>query len=88
MGSGCAGPKEPPPRSIKVIDDSVIATVKLNLKSDPDVASQNLDVYAENGLVALRGTAPTEEIKAKAEAIARKSAHVEKVANHIDVVSQ
>lgn len=85
LGSGCAGPKEPPPRSIQTIDDSVIATVKLNLKTDPDIAASNLQVSAENGLVTLRGNVPSEEVKAKAESIAKKSARVDKVANHLEV---
>lgn len=82
---GCAGPKEPPPRSIQTIDDSVISTVKLNLKTDADLAASNLQVSAENGLVVLRGNVPSEEAKVKAEEIAKKSARVDKVANHLEV---
>lgn len=85
FGSGCPKPKEPPPRSIQAIDDSVIATVKLNLKTDPDIAASNIDVSAENGLVALRGQVPSEDVKARAESIVKKSAKVEKVANHLEV---
>lgn len=87
--SGCApsgsASTDPPPSSIKPIDQTVLATVKMNLKTDPDLAASNLDVKAENGLVVLRGTVPSQEARKRAEDIAKKSAKVEKVANHLEV---
>jgi osmotically-inducible protein OsmY len=83
--SGCAGPTEPPPTSIKPIDQSVVAAVKMNLKTDGELAGCVIRVEAENELLILRGEVPTEEAKARAEQIALKSAKVEKVANHLEV---
>lgn len=83
--AGCAGPKEPPPRSIKAIDQSVVATVKMNLKTDPTLASSSIQVMAENNLLVLRGTVPTQEAKDKAEQIALKTPKIDKIANHLEV---
>lgn len=84
---GCAGgkPSEPPPRSIQAIDQSVVATTQMNLKTDVELAGSGLTVAAENGLLVLRGTVPSDEAKARAQAIAEKSAGVAKVANHLEV---
>jgi osmotically-inducible protein OsmY len=86
---GCSTqPKDPPPSSIKAIDSTVVTTCKLNLKSDIELASSDIKVSAENDLLVLRGTVPSEEAKAKAEQIALKTARVEKVANHLEVKPQ
>jgi len=83
---GCStAPKDPPPSSIKAIDQSVITAVKMNMKTDMVLAGCKIDVGAENGLIVLRGFVPTEEAKAKAEELALKGAKVEKVANHLEV---
>lgn len=84
--AGCSTePKEPPISSIKPIDQSVVAAVKMNLKTDAELAASNLEVKAENELLILRGTVPSPEAKERAEAIALKSAGVGKVANHLEV---
>ena len=84
--AGCSTePKEPPINSIKPIDQSVVATVKMNLKTDAELAASNLEVKAENDLLILRGTVPSQEARERAEAIALKSAGVGKVANHVEV---
>ena len=83
--AGCAGPKEPPPRSIKAIDQTVVATVRMNLKTDAELASSTIQVSAENELLVLRGSVPSEAAKQKAEEIALKTPRVEKVANHLEV---
>jgi len=86
--SGCTpAPKEPPPRSIKAIDDSVVATVKMNLKTDPTLAASTIEVKAENELLVLQGQVPSQEAKDKAEELAKKAPKVEKVANHLEVVA-
>ena len=83
---GCStAPQEPPPRSIKAIDQSVIATVKMNLKTDPVLAGCNIDVKAENGLLVLRGFVPNQEARDKAEEIALKTPKIEKVGNHLEI---
>ena len=84
--SGCStAPKDPPPSSIRAIDAAVINMVKMNLKTDPVLASCQIDVKGENGLLVLRGDVPTQEAREKAEEIALKSAKVEKVGNHLEV---
>lgn len=82
---GCAGPSEPPPTSIKPIDQSIVATVQMNLKTDPELAASGIQVSAENDLLVLRGTVPSEDAKARAEAIAKKTPRIEKIANHLEV---
>ena len=86
--AGCAGPKEPPPRSIKAIDQTVVATVRMNLKTDAELASSTIQVKAENDLLILRGSVPSEAARKKAEEIALKTPKVEKVANHLEVATQ
>ena len=84
----CAGPADPPPTSIKVLDKSVATAVQLNLKSDVELATCSIKVSAENELLVLRGTVPSEEAKSRAEKLALKTSKVEKVANHLEVVEQ
>jgi hypothetical protein len=86
--SACAGPSEPPPSSIKPIDQSVVATVQMNLKTDPELAASGIMVQAENDLLVLRGSVPSEEAKKRAEEIARKTPRIEKIANHLEVTGQ
>ena len=81
----CSGPKEPPPRSIQAIDQSIVATVQMNLKTDPELAASGIQVAAENDLLVLRGTVTSEAAKKKAEEIAKKTPRIEKIANHIEV---
>ncbi len=84
--SGCAGPKDPPPTSIVPIDKSIVAAVRMSLKSDMELAQSSIDVQAENDLLVLRGSVPSEAAKARAEKIALGTARIEKVANHLEVV--
>lgn len=84
--SGCAvAPQDPPPSSIKAIDQTVVATTQMNLKTDAELAASQIKVSAENNLLVLRGTVPSEDAKKRAEEIALKTARVEKVANHLEV---
>lgn len=82
--AGCA-PKEGQLNSIEPIDKSVVATVQMNLKTDPELAASSLTVDAENNLLVLRGTVPSEAAKKRAEEIAKKTPRIEKVANHLEV---
>lgn len=84
--SGCAGPKDPPPTSIKPLDQGVVAAVRMSLKSDMELAQSSIEVQAENNLLVLRGTVPSEAAKARAEKIALGTPRIEKVANHLTVV--
>lgn len=82
--AGCA-PKEGPLNSIEPIDKSVVATVQMNLKTDAELAASSLTVSAENELLILRGTVPSEAAKKRAEEIAMKTPRITKVANHLEV---
>lgn len=87
LAGGCAltQPKEPPINSIKPIDQSAVATVKMNLKTDAELAASSIEVKAENDLLVLQGVVPSEEAKKRAEEIAKKTPKIEKVANHLEV---
>lgn len=85
LGCGAGAPAEPPPRSIQAIDQSMVATTQMNLKTDPELAASGITVMAENNLLVLRGTVPNEAAKKRAEELAKKTARVEKVANHLEV---
>ncbi|MGV8121009.1 MAG: BON domain-containing protein [Candidatus Xenobiia bacterium LiM19] len=82
---GCASPP-PPPNSIAPLDTSKLTAVKAGLNTDPDVASQRLDVSVINDEVTLSGTVPNEEIKKKAEELAARTHGITKVTNNIKVV--
>lgn len=85
LAVGCAGPTEPPPSSIKPIDQATVSAVQVQLKQDPILAGCVLKASAQNDMVVLTGEVPTEESKKKAEQLARSVHGVEKVANHINV---
>ncbi len=83
---GCASPA-PPPQSIAPLDTSKLTAVKASLNTDPDVASQRLDVSVINEQVTLSGTVPNEEIRKKAEELAARTHGITKVINNIKVAS-
>jgi hypothetical protein len=84
--AGCAGPTEPPPSSIKPIDQATIAAVNVQLKQDPILAGCVLTAKAQNDMVILTGDVPSEASKQKAQELALTVHGVKKVANHIKVV--
>jgi predicted small lipoprotein YifL len=86
--TACVGPQSVPPSSIKPIDQSVVATVQMNLKTDPELAASGITVAAENDLLVLRGTVPSEAAKARAESIAKKTPRITKIANHLEVTGE
>jgi osmotically-inducible protein OsmY len=57
----------------------------MNLKTDPELAASGIKVKAENNLLILSGTVPSEDAKKRAEAIAKKTPRIEKIANHLVV---
>lgn len=85
LSTACAGPAEPPPSSIQVLDKTKLTAVEANLKTDAELASCGIQVSAENDMVVLKGSVPSEEARAKAEALARKVEGIQKVANHLVV---
>ncbi|MEW6279171.1 MAG: BON domain-containing protein [Candidatus Eremiobacterota bacterium] len=93
LAPGCgggAGPgsNEPPPNSIKPIDKATLVAVEQALKTDPILAGCVITVKAENELVVLQGEVPTEESKAKAELLAKRTQGVARIANHLVVKPQ
>lgn len=82
----CAAPPPPTPvNSIKPLDTGTVTAVKLNLKGDPVLAASDIKVTAENDLLVLRGSVPSEEAKKKAEEVALKTPRIKKVANHLEI---
>jgi hypothetical protein len=86
LGTACAGPSEPPPSSIRVLDSSKIAGVKANLSTDTELAGAGIQVTAENDTCVLSGSVASEEAKNRATALAKKVPGIEKVDNRLKVV--
>jgi len=66
-------------------DDAVYDQVRLRLTRDRDVGSSNIDVKVKDGVVELGGTVKRDNIKAKAEKLARKVKGVRQVVNSLKV---
>lgn len=66
-------------------DDALYDQVRLKLTRDRDVGSANIDVKVKNGVVELTGTVKRDQIKLKAEKIARKVKGVQQVVNSLKV---
>lgn len=82
---GCSGPSEPPPTSIKPLDQAKVTAARLNLQQDAELAPCNIQVSAENELLVMKGKVPSEEAKQKAETVVKKVEGISKVANHLEV---
>ncbi len=82
---GCSGPQEPPPTSIKPIDQAKVSAAKINLQQDVEIGPCALQVSAQNDLLVLKGSVPSEAAKKRAEELVRKVGGIEKVANHLEV---
>ncbi len=81
--AGCAGTAT---RTGEYIDDSVITTkVKEAMAADRDVASRNISVTTNNGVVNLTGVAHSRAEAQKAVDLARKVAGVRSVRNNIEI---
>lgn len=85
---GCSGPAENTgPSSIAPLDKAKVTAAEMNIKTDPGLASCNLQCAAENDLLVINGEVPTEAMKKKAEELAKRTQGITKVANHIKVVA-
>lgn len=66
-------------------DDAVYDQVRLRLTRDRDVGSSNIDVKVKDGVVELTGTVKRDNVKSKAEKLARKVKGVRQVVNSLKV---
>lgn len=84
---GCSGPSDPPPSSITPIDQAKVAAARINIKQDPVLAGCQINLKAENDLLVISGSVPSEDAKKKAEDAVRRVRGINKVANHLQVVA-
>jgi osmotically-inducible protein OsmY len=68
-----------------VSDATITASVNAKLAQDPDLSAMKIDVDTSNGRVALKGTAPSEEAKQRAEQIASSVDGVNGVENRLSI---
>lgn len=83
--AGCPEPPEQPINTVKPLDTGVVTAVKMNLKTDAELAASDIKVSAENHLLIMRGSVPNKAAKKRAEALARKVPRVKHVANHLEI---
>jgi hyperosmotically inducible protein len=68
------------------IDDAMITTsVKAELAKDPSLSAVSINVDTENGRVALKGTAPSNEARERATTLAQNVKGVSAVDNQLTV---
>ncbi len=82
---GCSGPSEPPPTSIRPLDQAKVTAARLNLQTDAELAPCGLQLSAQNELLVMKGSVPSEAAKKRAEDLVRKVEGIEHVANHLQV---
>ena len=66
-------------------DRAIASSIAISWKMDPELAQNKLEVEVMNGRAIIRGKVPTEELKKKAETIARNTEGVKDVLNEIEV---
>jgi osmotically-inducible protein OsmY len=66
-------------------DASITAAVKWKLATDRIESLKQIDVSTDQGAVALRGSVPSDEMKMRAEALAKQVAGVRRVDNNLQV---
>jgi osmotically-inducible protein OsmY len=70
-----------------VLDDAAItAKVKAKLAADPEVNALGIDVDTSDGVVTLTGRTASEALRLEAEKLARGTAGVRDVRNHLEIV--
>jgi hypothetical protein len=85
--SGCMQPPTPP-SSIAPLDSGERVAVKASIKTDPELASQPIDVSVINKEATLTGTVASEEQKKRAEELALKTSGIIKVVNKLEVIPE
>ena len=66
-------------------DDALYDQVRLKLTRDRDVGAANIDVKVNKGVVELTGTVKRDQIRLKAEKLAKKVKGVQQVVNNLKV---
>lgn len=66
-------------------DAAITASVSAGLMKDPDLSAIKIDVDTSNGVVSLKGPAPTMAAKERAETIAKGISGVKSVSNMLEV---
>lgn len=86
---GCStAPQEPPPTSIKPLDQAKVTAAKLNLSNDAELAPLGIQLSAQNDLLVMNGSVPSDAAKKRAEDLVRRVEGIHKVANHLEVKPQ
>lgn len=85
---GCTGPTEPPPTSIKPIDQAKVTAARMNLSNDAELAPLGIKLSAQNELLVMNGAVPSEAAKKRAESLVRKVEGISHVANHLEVKAE
>jgi len=66
-------------------DRAIASSIAISWKMDPELAQNKLEVEVMNGRAIIRGKVPTEELKKRAESIAKNTEGVKDVLNQIEV---
>ena len=66
-------------------DAAITASISAGLLKDPDLSAIKIDVTTKDGVVSLRGPAPSSGAKERAETIAKSVTGVKEVRNNLDV---
>ncbi len=70
---------------LKARDLAIMAAIAISWKSDPELAQNKLEVEVVNARAIIRGKVPSEQLKKRAEEIARNTKDVRDVLNEIEV---
>jgi len=65
------------------LDKAKATAIELNFKTDPELVNMKINVEVKFGIATLSGSVPSEEIKAKAENLARKVEGIREVRNNL-----
>jgi len=84
---GCAQPA-PPPSSIAPLDSGERVSVRAGINTDPELASQKIEISVINREVTLTGTVASEDQKRRAEELALKTSGITRVVNKLEVVPE
>lgn len=82
---GASGSSSGSPGGLSASDMAITAKVSTGLSVDKDLSRNRIDVDTKERVVTLKGTAPSEEARQRAEIIARNVAEVKEVRNELKV---
>lgn len=86
VAASACGRQEPTDRAA-MTDADITAAVQAKFFEESAVKGSDIDVAADNGVVTLSGSVPTDDVRSKAEQIARDVDGVDTVQNRIGVVA-